>query len=179
MKLLNIGQLGEDLVTQWLQSTGWLILHQRFSCRWGEIDIIAEYPGEEAEEQGGRGARGQGSIKNSTWVQHPTNSTQNSALAFVEVKTRSLGNWDAGGRSAITPQKQTKLWRTAEMFLTKYPEKADYPCRFDVAIVCCQRISKLPTNFTSNQDALFSSSVAGYKFYLQEYIPAAFDSLVD
>jgi putative endonuclease len=146
----DIGQIGEDLVTQWLQSTGWLILHRRFSCRWGEIDIIAQY-----QEEGDK----------------------ESELAFVEVKTRTPGNWDAGGRSAITPQKQAKLWRTAEVYLAKYPEKADYPCRFDVAIVYCQQISKLQTGIISAQDALFSLSLAGYDFYLQDYIPAAFDSL--
>ncbi|MCC5640832.1 YraN family protein [Nostoc sp. CHAB 5844] len=167
MKLLNIGQLGEDIVTQWLQSTGWLILHRRFSCRWGEIDIIAQYQEQEAGKQGNIGAEEEYTTQN---------SIQQFTLAFVEVKTRSPGNWDAGGRSAITSQKQAKLWRTAEMFLAQYPEKADYPCRFDVAIVCCQQISKLQTKFTSVQDAVFSSSVAGYEFHLQEYIPAAFDS---
>jgi putative endonuclease len=114
-------------------------------------------------------------VKNtSPTTQHSALSTQHSTLAFVEVKTRSLGNWDAGGRSAITPQKQAKLWRTAEMFLSQYPDKADYPCRFDVAIVCCQPISTLKI-----QNTLYSSSVAGYEFHLQEYIPAAFDSVVD
>ncbi|MBD2447075.1 YraN family protein [Nostoc sp. FACHB-152] len=162
----DIGQLGEDLVAQWLESTGWLILHRRFCCRWGEIDIIAEYLGATAVEQGGRGAEAQrGNILLQT-------------LAFVEVKTRSPGNWDAGGRCAITPQKQAKLWRTAEIYLTKYPEKVDYFCRFDVAIVCCQQISKLQAELISAQDALFSLSLAGYKFYLQEYIPAAFDSSI-
>lgn len=38
---LDIGVLGEDLVAQWLQSTSWMILHRRWRCRWGEIDIIA------------------------------------------------------------------------------------------------------------------------------------------
>ncbi|MBD2596548.1 YraN family protein [Nostoc spongiaeforme FACHB-130] len=151
---LDIGQQGEDLVTQWLQSTGWLILHRRFSCRWGEIDIIAQYQEKEAQE----------------------NITQNSKLAFVEVKTRSPGNWDAGGRNAITPKKKAKLSRTAEMFLAQHPDKADYFCSFDVAIVCCQQVSKLNTQFPSSaQDALLSLSVAGYEFHLQEYISAAFD----
>ncbi len=158
----DIGRLGEDLVTQWLQSTGWMILHRRFSCRWGEIDIIAQHDGRAggAEEQG----------------KYSLLSTQDSTLAFVEVKTRSSGNWDAGGRSAITPQKQAKLWRTAEMFLAQYPEKSDYPCRFDVAIVYSQRISKNLTEVKITQEGLPTLSVAGYKLKLQEYIPAAFDS---
>ncbi|OUL36726.1 YraN family protein [Nostoc sp. T09] len=156
----DIGDLGEDLVAQWLQSTGWLILHRRFSCRWGEIDIIAQYDGKIQE------------------LIHPV-SYHHSTLAFVEVKTRSSGNWDLGGRSAITPKKQTKLWRTAEMFLANYPEKADYPCRFDVAIVHCQRITNNFSEVTFTQKALASSLVAGYEFQLLEYIPAAFDSVVD
>ncbi len=140
----HIGTLGEDLVTQWLQSTGWIILHRRWHCRWGEIDIIAE--GED--------------------------DSLSATLAFVEVKTRSPGNWDAGGRMAIALPKQAKLCRTAAMFLTKYPEKADYCCRFDVAIVCCQR-KIIKTN------SIASLSASGFYLTLQEYIPAAFEYLID
>jgi putative endonuclease len=168
----DIGELGEDLVAQWLQSTGWIILHRRFSSRWGEIDIIAEYDGRTGEK---------------LLTQHGLNhsypltalSTQHSILAFVEVKTRSSGSWDAGGRSAITPQKQAKICRTAGIFLAQYPEKADYSCRFDVAIVYCQRVLKNLTGVTANQEALANSSLPGYKLKLQEYIPAAFDSSID
>lgn len=177
------GHFGEDLVAQWLQSTGWLILHRRFSCRWGEIDIIAEYSGD-GGEQGSRGAegqRGQGDKDNNSSLLTPHSAlrTPQPILAFVEVKTRSSGSWDAGGRSAITPQKQAKISRTAGMFLAQYPEKADYPCRFDVAIVYCQEISKKMTGVTATQEALATSSVAGYEYKLQEYIPAAFDCLID
>ncbi|MBN3960252.1 YraN family protein [Nostoc sp. NMS8] len=156
----DIGHLGEDLVAQWLQSTGWIILHRRFSSRWGEIDIIAEYA-REAEGTAGE------------------LRTQHSILIFVEVKTRSSGSWDAGGRSAITLQKQAKICQTAEIFLAQHPDKVDYSCRFDVAIVYCQKIPKNLIGVTANQEALATSSVDGYKFKLQEYIPAAFDSLID
>ncbi|MEH2426071.1 MAG: YraN family protein [Nostoc sp.] len=168
----DIGHLGEDLVAQWLQSTGWVILHRCFSSRWGEIDIIAQYDGRTGEKL---------LTQDSLRAKRPAtaNSTQHSLLAFVEVKTRSSGSWDAGGRSAITPKKQAKIWRTAGIFLAQYPEKADYSCRFDVAIVYCQKISKNLTGVTANQEALATSLVDGYKLKLQEYIPAAFDSLID
>ncbi|HLO85690.1 MAG TPA: YraN family protein [Nostocaceae cyanobacterium] len=146
----DIGDSGEDLVAQWLQSTGWEILHRRFRCRWGELDIVAEY-------------------------HERTKPHQPPTLAFVEVKTRSTGSWDQGGREAITTKKQTKLWRTAEIFLTKYPDKANYLCRFDVAIVSCQRILHQVHGETVNQKCLASLSISGYRLELEEYIPAAFD----
>ena len=135
----DIGNIGEDLVAKWLQSTGWEVLQRRFWCRWGEIDIIAQY--------------------------------QDTMLAFVEVKTRSSGNWDEGGKNAITPQKQAKIWRTAEIFLAEYPQKADYACRFDVALVHYQLQSKK----IISEEFLERLSIAGYEFKLLQYIEAAFE----
>ncbi len=154
----DIGTLGEDLVAQWLESCGWKILHRRWRSQsnskevsWrGEIDIIAEY-------------------------------TQ--TLAFVEVKTRSAGSWDAGGREAVMPRKQEKLYRTAQMYLAKFPEKADFNCRFDVAIAESQKISSrkiLKSSHTSEKShSLAFLSTPNYYLTLQEYIPGAFDSLID
>lgn len=48
----DIGNAGEDLVAQWLQSQGWVILYRRWRCRWGEIDIIAQHDGVEQEDKG-------------------------------------------------------------------------------------------------------------------------------
>ncbi len=104
-----IGELGEQLVAEWLQSQGWTILHRRWKSRLGEIDLIA-----------------------TTSAQH------NPLLAFVEVKTRSRNNWDENGLLAINTSKQNKLYRTAQSFLSQYPHFAEIPCRFDVAIISCQ-----------------------------------------
>lgn len=38
----SIGDLGEQLVSNWLQSQSYRILNRQWRCRWGEIDIIAE-----------------------------------------------------------------------------------------------------------------------------------------
>ena len=121
----DIGILGEDFIAQWLQSNSWQILHRRWRCRWGEIDLIAN---------------------------------NCDSLAFVEVKTRSAGSWDAGGLLAITPQKQAKLWKTAQSFLATYQELAEYTRSFDVALVYCEK----------------TSPDLKYNLSLKEYIPAAF-----
>jgi len=38
----KIGALGEQLVSQWLKTQEYKLLHQGWHCRWGEIDLIAQ-----------------------------------------------------------------------------------------------------------------------------------------
>lgn len=63
-RALARGLEGEAFVVRVLQSWGWCVLHQRWHCRWGELDIVAQEPG------------------------------QIDTLVFVEVKARSAGAWD-------------------------------------------------------------------------------------
>lgn len=106
-----VGQAGEQAVSLWLQAQGWQILHQRWRCRGGELDLIA---------------------------------IQSQQLVFVEVKTRRGFNWDADGLLAMTPKKQQRLWRAAEVFLGKFPQYAEWPCRFDLALVGYQGAIAIP-----------------------------------
>lgn len=102
----EIGKRGEEWVADWLKQQGLQILHQRWRCSQGEIDIIA--------------------LKNFLTEE------RNPILKFIEVKTRSQNNWDEDGRLAVDLTKQQKLGKTAEIFLTKYPSFSTYSCQFDV-----------------------------------------------
>jgi putative endonuclease len=152
-KSTNLGALGEELVSRWLQERHWQILHRRWHCRWGELDLVAAQV-------------------------DPQRPSRLLSLAFVEVKTRSGGNWDANGALAITDQKQRKLWKTAQLFLADHPLLADLPCRFDVALVCCRRmpstreqaIAQPPPSIADNASLIAD----GYCFVLQDYIQSAF-----
>lgn len=155
----DFGALGEDLVAQWLQEQDWNVLHRRWRCRWGELDIIAE--------------------------------NQSNLLLFVEVKTRSRGNWDCDGLLSITPQKQAKLWQTAQLFLAS-GNCSEKICRFDVALVTWQRVKhnlardsnsnrSVPSNYSyisplKNTDDFIQQStlyIAEYRLVLQHYIESA------
>ncbi|MDJ1180138.1 YraN family protein [Roseofilum sp. BLCC_M91] len=105
----NPGLQGEEVVAQWLQQQGARILHRRWRCRWGELDLVVQW-GEE--------------------------------LVFVEVKTRSAGNWDGNGLLALSSQKQAKLRSAAEFFLGESPQWCEAGCRFDVALVYYQPVGK-------------------------------------
>jgi putative endonuclease len=146
---VDVGKWGEAIVAQWLECQGWEILHRRWFCRWGELDLIAR----------------------SSW-----------GLAFVEVKTRGGGNWDVEGLLSITARKQAKLWQAAELFFSTYPELADLPCRFDVALVSHRPLPRsqpqgsrldIPTVITLGQSIVF----ANRSWTLQAYLESAFDGL--
>ena len=183
---LNVGELGERLVAWWLQAQNGIILHHRWHCRWGEIDLIVQrHPVEGIGEKPLRD-RKSAAKANHSLVALPSHSF----LSFVEVKTRSQRNWDADGLLAITPSKQAKLQQTSQLFLAERPDLANLPCRFDVALVSCQRLSPRPRR--NDTDTSASSAIdkaiavtlvqlgqpvllAGYRLCLHDYIESAFD----
>jgi putative endonuclease len=102
-----------------------------------------------------------------------------SSLAFVEVKARRRGNWDADGLLAITSAKREKLRLAAELFLSAYPELAALPCRFDVALVFCQLNSQAASRSEPGigETIMLQQPVwlGSYCLTLHHYLPAAFD----
>ncbi len=186
----DIGAKGEELVAKWLQSTGSIILHRRWTCRWGEIDIVAlqQETWEKIKIESQLKLKLESELepnqKNREYPIHKLENSRlncdNSVLAFVEVKTRSRGSWDAGGRHAIDRKKQGKIWRTAQMYLAQNSDKADLPCRFDVAIVQFQpKSNQHAVKKVIGKEVLANSSTQEYQFTLEEYILGAFELNID
>ncbi|MFM7712687.1 MAG: YraN family protein, partial [Microcystis sp.] len=133
--MTTLGELGENLVADWLQLQQWHILQRRWRSGGGEIDLIVL-------------------------------SKSQAILAFVEVKTRSAGNWDLGGKLAIDDRKQGRIYEAAQIFLSFYPQWSDLTCRFDVALVSCQKSSLLALpEFSLDYPYQLQ---AGYQLQLQE-----------
>ena len=113
------------------------------------------------------------------------------SLLFIEVKTRNSTNWDADGALAISSQKQAKLWQTVRVFLSRYPQYRDAVCRFDVALVRCDRqsistatreindpLNSSPQNLSwpSQIDGQQPICVGGYQLHLIRYIEGAIEA---
>ncbi len=98
-------------------------------------------------------------------------------IQFVEVKTRSDGNWDAGGLLAISARKQKRLYRSALTFLSEHSAWTELPCRFYLALVRGQRRSS-PSDKGDKTDARQDAIALGqpvrhgsWLLTLQTYIP--------
>ncbi|MBD0335982.1 MAG: YraN family protein [Cyanobacteria bacterium Co-bin13] len=159
----ELGTLGEALVADWLQAQGWQILARQWRCRWGELDLVGTKAPSKTAQPPATTAWPQ-AVRQATAPPFPL-------LTFVEVKTRSRGNWDANGLMAVTAQKQAKLWQAARLYLAQHPNLAEATCRFDVALVVCG----------SSKGCLPKPGLAtqpyGNRQYLvlQDYIENAFD----
>ena len=102
-------------------------------------------------------------------------------VAFIEVKTRSQNNWDEVGLLAVDSNKQQKIIQTASLFLAKYPQLAEFPCRFDVALVSYQILPKsascnyLKVEQITQLDLGQPIALQQYQLTIEDYLPSAFE----
>lgn len=145
---MEIGKLGEEIVAMWLRSHSCLILHHRWGCRWGEIDLIVR-----------------------------DNQSNTLIFVEVKTRKQGR-NWDENGLLAVNKNKQNKMILTAESFLEKNPSLAVLNCRFDVALVTCvQTKESNDNNVINNFNLRENVSYQGYQFKIEEYIYHAFEVL--
>jgi len=96
----KIGNIGERAAARHLRRNGYRIIKKNYTAADAEIDIIA---------------------------------SKGDILAFIEVKARNiknLGSFEARPASAVTPEKQRKIIRTASCYLSRYHNNERV--RFDV-----------------------------------------------
>lgn len=102
------------------------------------------------------------------------------AIAFVEVKTRSKFNWDEDGLLAVDAGKQEKIIATAEMFLAEYPQFAELPCSFDVAIVSYIALRSKSINQNTKEILAIDLGVPivmkQYQLTIENYLKSAFEA---
>jgi putative endonuclease len=106
-----------------------------------------------------------------------TQHLESSTLCFVEVKTRSLNNWDENGILAINFPKQQKIRLAGENFLGRYPVFSTGNCRFDVALLTYQKIYSPvfnPEIATFSPDEKNIINYQGYEFTIVDYLKNAF-----
>jgi len=120
------GQLGEQLVATWLQTQGWRILHHRWHCRWGEIDLITY-----RDVDGKNNSVSNLDINYQLYSPNPLPAkTESPILAFVEVKTRRTPLTE-DAFAAMTPRKQQRLIKAVHLYLAQ-AEADDTAWRVDV-----------------------------------------------
>ena len=84
------GRRGEDMAARWLEEQGYTLLDRNYSCRWGELDLVAE-----CTDGGER------------------------LIAFTEVKLRRDGDF-APAYAAVTESKRARLRKAALCWLAEH-----------------------------------------------------------
>jgi putative endonuclease len=118
----SIGRRGEELAADFLRRQGYRIRETNARCRLGEIDIVADTPGDGEK-----------------------------LLVFIEVKTRR-GAAFGSPLEAVTISKQQRLTRLAQAYLQQNPRLSERVCRFDVIGIVIPRegepsIDHIPSAF--------------------------------
>ena len=115
------GRWGEERAKRYLQWHGWHIEETNYSCRFGEIDLIAADFREEPNEH-------------------------KPVIVFIEVKYRSSPG-SGYGREAVSWKKQWKISRTADYYCMTHNIWDSTSFRFDVISIDNGHLNHIPNAF--------------------------------
>jgi putative endonuclease len=101
-----LGSGAEARAARHLRATGLELLHQNYSCRMGELDIVA--------------------------LDHAVREP--AVLVVAEVRLRSSSRY-GGAAASITAAKQRRIVRATRHLLARYPALQKLPVRFDAVLV--------------------------------------------
>lgn len=126
---LKTGKIGEDLACNFLKQKGYLILERNFRRKWGEIDIICYKTNAISK------------IFCSMWNKNLTNVLHGTDLVFVEVKTLNKNSF-IDPEDNLTQNKQKKLIRTCELYISEKNLDPDMSWRIDAILVSIDTLLK-------------------------------------
>ena len=95
MTTRHLGNAGEDMAVAYLTTLGWTILERNYTCRYGELDIVALPDDQRAD-----------------------------VLAFIEVKYRAR-TFFGTGLEAVTVAKQRKVSLAATHWMSERRKQLD------------------------------------------------------
>lgn len=107
----EIGRIGEEMVSHWLNKKGWSVIEKNYRRRYGEIDIVA------------RGTDGTVSFVEVKTVSYETKNDLEWAVSHETWRPEEM----------VHAEKQKRLLRTVEVWLMEHPEVLKY--QIDVVTV--------------------------------------------
>ncbi len=128
-KHLKIGKIGEDIACDFLKKKGYKIIDRNFKRKWGEIDIICHKKETISDRI------------SSIWNKNSDNILHGTRIVFVEVKTLN-SNYSLNPEDNLTQQKQKKLMRTCQLYISEKKLDPDMDWRIDAILITLDVLSK-------------------------------------
>ncbi|MEK7077910.1 MAG: YraN family protein [Patescibacteria group bacterium] len=132
---IEIGKIGENIACSFLEKRGYKVIERNFKRKWGEIDIVCSKKESVIN------------LLSSTWnnvmggIKNVLRGTSNKKLVFVEVKTLK-NNQFLKPEDNLTANKQRKLIRTCQLYISEKNIDPDIEWRIDAVLITLDTIRK-------------------------------------
>ncbi|MBI2454444.1 MAG: YraN family protein [Parcubacteria group bacterium] len=128
-KHLQTGKIGEDIACDFLKKKGYKIIDRNFKRKWGEIDIVCHKKRTLSDKI------------SSIWNKNPDSVLHGTKIVFVEVKTLN-SNYSLDPEDNLTQQKQKKLIRTCQLYISEKKLDPDMDWQIDAILIILDTQSK-------------------------------------